>query len=346
MGYSYNFYSTVADYENKNPSFPNMQPVSVNRSSLIKAAVSVGTLPGVSINLTKEVIEWKTSMMLAFINSKAGFKIKNINQLEGSEKGAVGYFLGMVFAHIYMQEKYGVRVLSHLAHLGKSVKKVPGAKKDPDLWGISEKDGMSYLVEAKGSTNRKAHFDGGKFKIINKAKLQLEAVDRVEYKYKGKIITYSNSNGNLTKLIAATHPNLNGEIIQHIIDPENSEGEVLKIDGDELIYSYYSNLVKLIKSSGNEVISLTPSTRMKFRVIKLEKLNYTVGILESIYSTVNSYVEIEEKSKNFEVSFLEGINENVNTILDYYETSFAEIPSLERKPFGIDGIIALPTSFL
>ncbi|KYZ68274.1 hypothetical protein [Bacillus sp. GZT] len=338
MSINYNNYATLTDYMDRNSSHPTASYF-VNNLTLIRGALIVGLAPKGHLRLSKELIEWKISTVFAFIDtSLSSFRIRNTNQLETSEKVTVAYFIGMIFAQIYIQRHHGVRHLEHLKNPGITPTSLPGDLKNPDLWGYNPITMNSYLVEAKGSTANSVYFEN---KYIRKADSQLRAITQIDYILPGtRAITFNRTNSNLEKIIVATHPNLNNEITQHVIDPIDESDKILKINGDEQVYKYYLNLIRLIKSEKHKVINIDEIHDVKFRVIELVKFNCFIGIVEGIYDLLEGKVEKERVTEEDLID----VNKSVNSKLDDIEHLIKISDNNEKISIGIDGVIVLAKS--
>lgn len=322
MGIKYNKYNNLTGYLARN--YSSKRHLNANKLTLIRGALIVGTAPRGHLVFSKELIDWKISTICTFVDSNRPFSIKNIDQLEISEKANVAYFIGMVFAQIHMQIIYNVRHLEHLSNTNISMLRYnKGDLQIPDLWGICNKTGISYLVEAKGSTTSMDYFSNS---VVRKAISQLNVVRQINYTIPLTISNiYSQHNNNLERLVIATHPDSNGEIMQQIIDPREGKEKIIDIDGNELVYKYYINLIKILQAEETEKINIM---NLQFRVIKLNTNNYSIGILEEIYQLYDSEIKSE-------------IHFRVNKVLDKLEEIYINEFENEMYSIGIDGVIVL-----
>lgn len=337
MSIQYNNYSSVTDYIDRNAVHASSQSFYANKLTLIRGAVITGLAPKAHLSLSKELLEWKISTMLAFIDTTSPFIIKNASDLEMSEKVTVAYFIGMVFAQIHMQKMYNVRHLEHLKNPGITPTSLPGDLKNPDLWGINHRTGQSYIVEAKGSTACSNYFTN---KHIIKAESQLEAITQIDYTVSGVTSTFNQASSNLEKLIIATHPNLNGEMMQHIIDPVEEKDKIVKVNGDEMVYKQYSHLVNFLSVQQSKIIELHKLSKVKFRIIDIDALNCSIGLLEEIYQILNPLVSKE----NLVQENLTNINKDLNSVLDRFEKLTNHELENEKFSIGLDGVIVLEKS--
>ncbi|WP_411342604.1 hypothetical protein ACE3MZ_13075 [Paenibacillus sp. WLX1005] len=306
----------------------------INKFTLIKASITVGVTLKEYKDFQKEVLEWKVSNILTFIDSNNLFTIKHVSSLEQSEKNVVGYFIGMVFAQIHMQQKYNIRYLLHLKRDDIEVINAPGKSNSPDFWGLNHKSGESYLVEAKGSTVCNSKLAT---KPIKDALCQLKSVNQINYTYQGIVTSYSKMNSNLKKLIVATHPDRDKKIIQHIIDPEESASTTFNVNGDKIIFDYYNCLFDLIY---NESFFVKKIKKIKFNVVYLAAFDCLVGLEDNIYEVILRY-----KDEVFRVLAEEDIYEiftaEINNTLDNLEGRIIDIQNSNKFSVGIDGVIVL-----
>ncbi|GLC89700.1 hypothetical protein [Lysinibacillus piscis] len=332
MSIQFSNYASVSDYKDRITS--SSQVFYANKLTLIRGAITAGLAPKAHLNITREVLEWKIATMLAFINTSSPFTIKNVSDLETSEKVTVAYFIGMVFAQIQMQKMYNVRHLMHLKSDNITVTSSPGDLKNPDLWGLDYITGQSYLVEAKGSTKCSEYFSNS---YVNKAEIQLNAILQIHYNLGGHTTTYDQASFNLNKLIVATHPNINGEIMQHVIDPKNEEQKILDINGDEMVYKHYAHLVKFINNEKAKSIEINNISGVKFKMIDLDSFNCSIGIMENIYEILKPYTKVE----NLTEAILSNLHQEVNDSLDELDKLINKIPDNDKFSIGIDGIIVI-----
>ncbi|MEI2400102.1 hypothetical protein [Paenibacillus phytohabitans] len=332
MSIQYKKYTSVKKYIERKSRTKFIQSFHSNKLTLIRGALIVGLAPKAHLKLTKELIDWKISTIVAFINDTSPFEIQNADELEMSERVTVAYFIGMVFAQIHMQKKYQVRHMEHLKSSGITAKSRVKDKKNPDLWGYNPKKKKSYLVEAKGSTVPTDYFDNDK---IRKAEKQLNAITEIQYSSPGGTLIFNKASSNLKKIIIATHPNLNKEIMQHVIDPIKEEDKIIKINGDELVYKHYSHLIKFIKSGESKSIELEKLPGLKFRVVDYISLNCSIGVLEEIYNLLE---HITEKD-NITEEDIRNVSTEINKFLDNIDDYFIGTSEFKDFSIGIDGVL-------
>ncbi|PJN86846.1 hypothetical protein [Bacillus sp. mrc49] len=336
MGINSSYYNSKTDYMDR--VVASSGTYFCSKFTVLRGALTVGLAPKEYLSIPKEVAEWKLATVNAFIEfSTSPLTMKNITHLETSEKVNVAYFLGMVFSQIYMQTHYGLRHLEHLRNSGIKVSKRTTRKMNPDLWGISTTlitsktppSPKSFLVEAKGSTTRSTYFND---ENVDKAARQLGVVTQINYKSSAgaKPQIFNSSLSNLEKLVVATHPNDNGEITQHIVDPTNGQDNVVEVNGDETVYKHYLGIMNLI---ANETIIPSTKSGIKFKVVEYKKLGCFVGISEKVFDIVYESF----KGKKVTSKSLEGINNKINKELD--DLNLLNNIESENLSIGIDGII-------
>lgn len=313
----------------------------INRLTLIRNAITVGLGPKKIKYLNKDLLEWKVSNILTFIDSNKGYSFKNIDNLESTEKVTVAYYIGMVFAQLYMEKRCKTRFLLHLNSPGITVRNYLERSLKPDFFGI-DKNKNGYLIEAKGTLQRAGRFSTKK--KIEKAVHQLESVSRVEYRSSGSFHIFSQHipSQYLNKLVIATHPNVlnkgNLDIKQHIIEvhpcfnshtPYNPYEMSITFDVNKTIFHHYIALKEMISLAENNIlVELRQIPGTTFRMISLNKLNCSIGLSEEIYQTLNTDAANQ------------GLYEQINSTLDRIEIREANI-NQESFSLGSDGIIVV-----
>ncbi|MDN4618428.1 hypothetical protein QCD85_09995 [Paenibacillus sp. PsM32] len=361
---TYRLFDSLSDFEQKNIRADNQQ-LSFSKNALYAAAVTVGS-PYKYHNsnyFPKEILNWKTNIIHTFIDkSSLHLRFKNVSFLESSEKGAVGFFIGMIFAHLYAQIQLEIKFTEHLSNESITPNLRPGNRSRPDLWGIA-KSGQSYLIEAKGSFDSS---DFSKIDYIRKAETQLKNVTSIDFKYStNQSKTYKGSN--LKKIIVSTFaklpvrvtkknqtPGIPNQIYLDVIDPEGAEKKKVTVDGDEMVFKYYYFLVSMLSDQETEEKFLN-GTAFILYTIPCEGLK--IGLMKDIYNLLNIYVkEYEEniqnnlaKSADFfrESNLYRKINgdEQDTGILNLLEGKRHEIETdAETKTLfsvGIDGVVVI-----
>lgn len=342
---SYNEYSSVSHYDKDRKSKTSLSSGStiypVNPFRLFRSSVIVGLAPKNFRKLPPAVRDWKMRTVKTFIDlnsKKPPLKFANFKDLETSERAAVSYLLGMIFAHLLMQNKYKIRHIEHLNNSGIHPVRYPNTRKSPDFWGFDRTiwpPTDSYLVEAKGSLTPDEYIA---MRPINKAVKQLNSIKQIGYKTSmGRSLIFNKDYlKNLDKLIIATHPNSNNNVIQKIIDPEESEELVITINGDESIFNYYYNLIGWLQSANSREVSIEINHNEKnFVITDIPDTNISVGVLKEIYERLNRIVEDE---KRYEIEDFNEIDQDINKELDELIAIDNEIGNIS---LGIDGVIAL-----
>lgn len=327
MTINYYYYPRFSDYEDRRINKIRVNSYSINTLTLIKACISMGVgLMGYR-NFSKSLLVWRTLNVMTFVDSD--FKFKNIDMLESSEKVSASFFIGMVFAHIHMQEKYNVRFTEHLKSSDICYKPEKDNEKTPDLWGLDIDNNISYLIEAKGSLIKSNCIKKDR---IDSAYEQLKAILEVQHKIHNSTTIYSKDYYGragyepMEKIIVATHPDDNYEITQHVIDPEERGEKILYVDGNKTVYQQYINLVNLIDEVESEIYELND---VKFRVIDLDlgDSNYSLGIMESIYKIFKNTLDFKE------------LYYDVNKQLDILSEKIDEERESKDYSVGLEGII-------
>lgn len=86
-------------------------------------------------------------------------------------------------------------------------------------------------------------------------------------------MTTTFNGASLKKLIIATHPNTNNEMMQHIIDPIEENQKIIKVQGNKMVYKHYLHLANFLRMENSNVIEINRIPDVKFRVINLEIFN-------------------------------------------------------------------------
>lgn len=350
MVYQFKKYDSVEDYGKKKEAVFK-ESYGVTKLDVMRSSIMVGLSTKGFKNLKREIAEWKFKTISTFVDlDKTPFVIKEeyVKQLETSEQITVSYFIGMVFAHLYMQKYHNVRYLEHLKNEGIEAIPYKDKKQRPDFWGIGENEGedekegeskkedenLSYLVEAKGSTIPNTRLA---LETIKKAEKQLDAIREIRYTNPyGKVIRYNNPN-DLKKIIIATHPAKDHTVLQHIIDPMGADGIEIEVNGNESVFKHYYNLIKWLKNEHtNEIRFDYPQQKIRayFIVVELKELGISFGLLKEIFTLFETLVEKE----TYSLSDFDGIREKTNKVVEHYKKAFIHINN-EENSVGIDGVI-------
>ncbi len=360
------YYAKYGDFPKK---IDTKETLKVQKLALYAAAVTVGL--GLDVKqhtLPREVVSWKLSMIDAFLDSSNGknFAVKNIELLEASESGTIGFFFGMIFAHTIAQAKYSIPITFHLGDKKKiSYKLKRGEKNYPDLFGIDHQN-KGYLIEAKGSftTTQSRSYK----KTNEKARQQLEAVASIKFTHSnGTVLQYTYQK--LTRLIANAYckkvlvnpgntPKIyEKHIVVDIIDPEPEKGDEVSIHSNEMSLKYYFNLVDILMNQTIESKSLNGQNFVLFS-IPCHSEELKLGLLMEIYDIYKSQIKVikkdMDKKRNYEDQYeLRSLSEDdtyskVNEILRPLEFTHKAIyndPDSDFKySIGPDGVIAMVKS--
>lgn len=336
MKAEYKFYSEFDEYEDlKKRNQVDTSTYSLKKLDLMRLSWQVGLYGESKLAYPLELKEWKMSFIEAFIEediTNKMLKFKNLDRLETTEKGAVAYFLGMIFTYAYMYKNWNLKHLLHLNHKDIIVGIVN--EKSPDLWGYVDKN-ESYLVEAKGSLINAERFE--KFKDLKEACAQLNPVYGVKFTYKQeqkdgtvKTESWNFSLKKLKKMIIGTHPNKDFIVRHEAIDPTSGKNEHIEIDGDKAIHNYYSTIMTFLIQN-KELVQTEPVRGKEFLVADSAKFPYKIGLLKSLYDVLENKFILDSPLD------LLGLFEEINKKLEGFDSHFLE--NDENVSLGNDGII-------
>ncbi|MEA0564471.1 hypothetical protein [Lysinibacillus irui] len=329
MEIKYKDFLTVSDFFNKHILLESEYVL--NKNTIRRNAVTNGKPPWKGV-IPQDVLKWKLSLVDTFIDftpSNTRVKIKNIQALEESEVRIVSFTLGMLFAQCYAQKFMGVNQLYHLKNLIKDkVITVSTKGKYPDFVGFNRSFDEVYLIEAKGSSTRRNYMSN---QTIKEASEQLQSVL--------SIVTHQIVGGssydklyfgaNLKKFIVATHPDLQNNLTQEVIDPTEGTNCKLVMDADKAVYSYYEHLLFLLNHS---IKSEVPILKRSYMVFDIPEYNCSIGLLSDLYDILNTYYNKDSRKINSE-----GLKGKVDEILK----DFKEESELGHVSIGYDGIISM-----
>lgn len=308
MSYLIEEYTSLANYHGR-PTKSNPASLKATKLDLINSAIMVGLGQGKKYYPTQEFLRWRIRTILTFIDidkSTRYFTYKNTKALEKTEKANISFFVGMIFAHLYMVKNKKVRYLQHLDSHNITYKIKKNKKNVPDLFGVSPDGKTGYLVEAKGSINYISK------NVIDKANAQLKAIDSVEYISNGSKKIYSDAKNNMARLISATGSNSKKQLKQVIIDPIGEQSRILTVSKDIMVYNYYINLIQLLKDSKNEEIILeNENAQQAFITIPIPSLNISIGVLKNIYEM---FTNASYNQPQFISEKIDSILRNVNPV--------------------------------
>jgi len=368
----YSYFNQFIDFYDKNkpkkPKNPNRDNavLQVPIGAVYNAIVSVGRpyKPSNSMYYATDIVQWKVSMVHAFfeeVNDEIAFK--NLELLEGSEKTNLGYFIGMTFAHIFVQFHFQVRYTQHLSEDPnlKVYHKNSLVKKFPDLWAKGP-DNSSYLIEAKGSTVASKTYMDNKF--IKQAHEQLESVSSIEFITGNRTETYNETNCNLKKLIVAAYPTIktyplkrrtpinhsaSNRVYLNVIDPEGKDSEKIKIYGSEMIYKYYHFITKLLIEN-MDATELKNLQQYDFILYSVPGMSLKIGMLKQLFDRLRLDVIFERLITQNNILTDDDFRKSesydyFNELLDRLEIkgteTFLDDVSGMTYFIGIDGLISM-----
>lgn len=218
---------------------------------LLKAIITMGMLRGESFKKCRKAeIEFKLAMVKAALKEKY-VKEKTsgqsyyclhidstfINNLDSTEKGSISYWLGMFFATLLAQNKYGYEHVTHyslfektyktqysfnkIGYISKKNKKV--TKSTPDL--IATDRGLTKfgVFEAKGMENIRSDTMIHAYNQVKQVKGIVRKVDNTLIVPSENIVSY-------TRLSIA-------DLFMRIKDPTGGD-DTIEMDWDALIWQY------------------------------------------------------------------------------------------------------------
>ncbi|GEN46255.1 hypothetical protein [Alkalibacillus haloalkaliphilus] len=336
MKAEYKFYEEFDEYKAIKRRYQvDTSTYSLKKLDLMRLSWQVGLSKDSKQTYPLELREWKMSFIEAFIEEDITnniLKFKNLDKLETTEKGAVAYFLGMVFTYAYMYKNCNLKHLLHLNNEEIIVGRVN--ESSPDLWGYVDKN-QSYLVEAKGSLINAERFE--KFEDLKNAYTQLKPVYGIKLNYEQrqknglvKIKSWNFSFKKLKKMIIGTHPNKDFNVRHEAIDPTSGDKTLIEIDGDKAIHNYYSNIMTFLVQN-KDFAQIERVQGMEFLVIYSTRFPYRIGLFKSLY-------DILENKFHFRSSpDLSGLFKEINKRLEGLDPNSFE--NDDNISLGNDGII-------
>gem|GEM_PF-5507666 len=220
---------------------------------------------------SKYEIEFRIDMVRAFLNLE-GEHVKRSEAfylLDPSEKGAINYFIGMIFSQLIATSRLNVIWLVHLDSYDKNQLEYTGEnRKRPDFIGIRN-DEERIVLESKGWMTKKN--DG-----IRNALRQLRAVLSVE------------GEQNILKVASILYER-SSQLYLDIIDPK--EKGLIKIFAGKSDYlkDYYSRVFNLLQGSKETVV-------IDDCIFVIRKVNckfLEIGLLKDVYDIINETVKNE-----------------------------------------------------
>lgn len=298
---------------------------------LIRSAITVGKKSWEQVYITpyfseREVL-FRIEMIYAFlVMSKSDDylrKSENFYTMDPSEKGAINYFLGMIFSHLMSCWKFNVVWLVHLDSFDKSkIERNTKSRMKPDFIGIT-KENKKIVVEAKGWTDKKQE-------RVEKAKQQLNAVLSV------------NNEKDILK-IASVFYEKNKSLFLDIVDPEDKGLLEISSEKSDYLLDYYSRVYMLIKRNGNSKETINGC---EFITCKISCETIKVGLLKSVYERIDKYndeYERKHRNKEYKKNISKDINRDLSASVFENQHSILEISKIEISKtreisIGLDGI--------
>lgn len=329
MEINYKDFLTVNDFYNKQVFLDSKYEL--NKSTIRRNAITNGKSPWKDA-IPQDVLKWKLSLVDTFIDftpTNSRVKIKNIQALEESEVRIVSFTLGMLFAQCYAQKFMGVNQLYHLKNLIKEkVITVSTKGKYPDFVGVNRNFDEVYLIEAKGSSTKRNYMSN---KTIEEASGQLQSVLSIvtHQIVRGRSYDKLYFGGNLKKFIVATHPDIQNNLTQEVIDPTEGIDGQLVMDADKALYLYYEHLLFILNHSNKrEEVILNNS----YVVFDVPEFNCSFGLLVDIYGILNTYYKKDSRKVESE-----GLKEKIDKALEEFKGQ----QEVEYISIGDDGIISM-----
>ncbi|MBM7701114.1 hypothetical protein [Kurthia huakuii] len=329
MEINYKDFLTVNDFFNKQVFLDSKYQL--NKNTIRRNAITNGKSPWKGA-IPQDVLKWKLSLVDTFIDftpTNSQVKIKNIQALEESEVRIVSFTLGMLFAQCYVQKFMGVNQLYHLKNLIKDkVITVSTKGKFPDFVGFNRSFDEVYLIEAKGSSTKRNYMSN---KTIEEASEQLESVLTIvtHQIVRGQSYDKLYFGGNLKKFIVATHPDIQNNLTQEVIDPTEGKDSRLVMDVDKAVYLYYENLLFILNHSTKRKEVILNNSYVIFDV---QEFNCSFGLLVDIYEILNTYYKKDSRKVESE-----GLKEKIDKSLEEFNGQ----RELEYISIGDDGIISM-----
>jgi hypothetical protein len=324
-GLEFRYYDTLADYKMYGYKGVRFQTnFRVNLYTIRRCAVVVGKTAWAAKEPT-ELSKWRLGLINAFIEilPTREIKIKNTEYLEQSEKNAVGYMFGMIYAQVFAQCVLGIRQTMHL----KSTEvNVITKGKWPDLCGYNRPKNRAYLLEAKGSTVEGPKMD--QQSTIEKACNQLNEVTEIEFTH----INVKFKGNSLTKLAIGTHPNKVGEVELEVVDPVNVNKDSVTINSNLMVLKHYFHIYSLIKKFSGHSIKDTSSN---YKIVYLKEEDFYIGMLKDIF------VYLEPIYEKVSGDIIKLINETLGEYQDIYLDIEAILDTWElfKRPIFIGDIL-------
>lgn len=243
-------------------------------------------------------------MISAFLNFEEAYirKSENFYLLDPSEKGAINYFLGMVFSNLIATSRLDVVWLIHLDSYDKNlIAFTKNNRKKPDFIGIT-KDDDRIVLESKGWTNKN---NNG----ISKALQQLHAVLSVE------------GDPNILK-VASIFYEKGDNLHLEVIDPKEKGLIQVFANHSDYLRDYYARIFLLLKDS-REMKKLG---NCDFITNQLNCNLIEVGLLKEVFDII-----YQNRNNN------EYITENIKDAIFKKVRDLKQIDKENNISVGLDG---------
>lgn len=245
-------------------------------SQLIHAAYTVGKHNFEEVYAhpyhSEKEVNFRISMIQAFLSLENDYVIRSpiFYKLDPSEKGAVNYFLGMVFTNLIAQYKFHVKWLVHL-DLFNGKLEFRDSKKKPDFVGESRK--FSWMAfEAKGIQR----------KTDNTEKNALEQLENLV-----------SIDGNIPlKVASILHGNVDEVLRLKLIDPDEKAKQIINLEGIDYATHYYAAIYYMIKKD--------------FRIISVNNREFAIRDIECSHTEIGIDNIIFNKLDELEKRWIEG----------------------------------------
>lgn len=252
------------------PTFTTPGVLHIHRDEILWAAITVGRRSWADVLrhglFSSFEIEWRAAMVLSNLARESdGHIVKSpaFHALDPSEKGAVSYFLGNVFAKLVAWRLFQV---PWLLHVDVNARFVPGgplaATMRPDFVGL-DSAGRWIVMESKGRSGQLAT------NVINKAKEQTLSVRHV--------------NGALPRMriVSAVHFR-SDELRLTLADPyEILPGSPdLEIDVGEAMDEYYAAIIRTIRSELDDEDRIRSEN---FKIVDVPRFDFNLGLRTDLF---------------------------------------------------------------
>jgi hypothetical protein len=292
---------------------------------LVRAAITVGSTPIALGSQQRPMIEliWRAAMAEANVAWRppgTWTRSDAYDRLDGSEKSAVSYFLGMTQAKLTCECLLNAPHLMHLDAL-LAIKGKPASKTRPDLVGVDIPTmNCTIAVEAKG---RSGGFDRP---TVVSAKKQATSIPAF-------LTTVS------TIRVASLAYFTNSGWHAYLEDPEDeSEASDLILTIEQLLVSYYRPLVATLRTAGvTEADTSDDSTVVR----QIPGIDLSLGLPRSIVSILSDVPSIGALTDDQIQRVGSALREEVRRLYDRVRPGQTdrEASALSRRAFGLDWVL-------